>query len=94
MKIILQEKDDFIESLQSSAQIYSYSLSNENTRCKGSSGEIMGKTQENTGMAADESQRAEPYTLHRSWTSVISRIRCWSHSFKNTNVESYSEVTL
>ena len=79
--------------------------SNENTRCKSSSGEIMEKTRENTGMAADESQkhkmrwslkqgmRAKPYTLRRKWTSVISRIRSWSHSFKNTKVELYSEVT-
>ena len=27
-------------------------------------------------------------------TSVISRIRSWSHSFKNIKVELYSEVTL
>ena len=56
---------------QSSAQIYSYASSNENTRCKGSSGEIMRKSGENTVMAADESHQQkwgdrwskEPYTL-------------------------------
>ena len=37
--------------------IYSDASSNENSRCKGSSGEIMWKTRENTGMAADESQK-------------------------------------
>ena len=30
---------------------------NENNRCRGSSGKIMGKTREITGMAADESQK-------------------------------------
>ena len=38
-------------------QVYSIASSNENTRCKGSSGKRMGKTRENTGMAADESQQ-------------------------------------
>ena len=47
----------FIESLQSSAQTCSYASSNENTRCKGSSGKRIGKTRENTGMAADEGQK-------------------------------------
>ena len=37
--------------------IYSDASSNENSRFKGSSGEIVGKTLENTGMAADESQK-------------------------------------
>ena len=36
------------------SQIYSYASSNEHTRCKGSSGERMGKIVEITGMAADE----------------------------------------
>ena len=34
------------------------------------------------------------FILRRYWISDISRIRSWSHSFKNTKVESYSEVTL
>ena len=34
---------EFIKSLQSSAQIYSCASSNENTRCKGSAGKIIGK---------------------------------------------------
>ena len=52
-----RKRDEFIESLQFGAQIYSYASSNESSRCKGSSGERMGKTRENTGMAAAESQR-------------------------------------
>ena len=32
-----------------------YAASNENTRCKGSSGKRIGKTRENSSMAADES---------------------------------------
>ena len=64
------------------------------------------KTQENTSMAAGESQKqkkrwslkfgmmVEKFILHREWTSVISRIRSWSHSFKSTRVELYSEVIL
>ena len=37
------------------SQIHSYASSN--TRCKGSSGEIMGTSRENTGMSADESPK-------------------------------------
>ena len=37
-------------------KIYFYGSSNENTRCKGSSGQGMGKTQK-PGMTADESQK-------------------------------------
>ena len=37
---------------------------------------------------------AKPYTLRRWSTYVISRIRSWSHSFKNTKVELFTEVTL
>ena len=45
------------DSLQSRSQIYSCASSNEDTRCRGSSGDRMGKTREHTGMAADESQK-------------------------------------
>ena len=37
--------NEFIKSIQSSAQIYSFASSNEDTRCKGSSGQIMEKLQ-------------------------------------------------
>ena len=37
--------------------------------------------------------RAKPKTLRRWWTSVISRIRSWRHSFRNIKVELCSEVT-
>ena len=50
-----RKRHDFIKSLQFSAQIYSCASSNKNTRC--SSGKIMGKTLENTSMAAAESQK-------------------------------------
>ena len=43
MRITLQERYEFIKSLQSSAQIYSYASSNENSGCTGSSGERMEK---------------------------------------------------
>ena len=46
-----------MKSLQFGAQVYSYASSNENTRCESSSGWRIGKTRENTGMAADESQQ-------------------------------------
>ena len=41
----------------SCAQIYSYTSSNGNTRCKRSSGRRMRNTRENTGTGADESQK-------------------------------------
>ena len=43
MKITLQGRYEFIKSLQSGAQIYSYASRKENSRCKGCSGKIMGK---------------------------------------------------
>ena len=43
----------------SSAQIYSNASSNENTSSKGSSGQGMVNSRENTSMAADESQKQE-----------------------------------
>ena len=46
-----------IESLQSETQIYSCASNNENTRCKRSCKKREGKTQENTGMEPDESQK-------------------------------------
>ena len=54
-----RKRNEFIESLQYCAQINSSASSNENTRCKSRSGEIMGKTREHTGMTADESQIQE-----------------------------------
>ena len=57
MKIILQEKGWIHWVTAIWAQIYSYASSNDNTRCKGSTRERTGKTRENTGMAADESQK-------------------------------------
>ena len=51
------KRDEFSESLQSCSQIHSDASSNEHSGCKGSSGKIMGKTGENSGMAADESQK-------------------------------------
>ena len=51
-----RKRNEFIDSLQSCATKCSNASSNENTRCKSSSGERMGKTWENTGMAAHESQ--------------------------------------
>ena len=44
-------------SHNSFVQIYSYASSNENTRCKGQQLGNNGQTRENTGMAADESQK-------------------------------------
>ena len=43
MKIMLQEKNEFIESLQFCTQNYSCTSSNENTKCKSSGGQRMGK---------------------------------------------------
>ena len=68
MKIIVQE---FIEPLQSCAQICSYASSNETTRCYGSSGERMGKTRENTGKAADESQKQKRGDRKLHFTSLM-----------------------
>ena len=48
-----RKRDEFTESLQYVAQIYSYASSNENTRCKGRSGETL----EHTSMTADDSQK-------------------------------------
>ena len=53
---IAGKRYEFIKSLKFSAQIYFHASSNENTRYKGSRGKIIGKTRENTGMAAGESQ--------------------------------------
>ena len=41
-----------------------------------------------------QGMRAKKYILRHWWISVISRIRSWSRSTKNTKVESYFEVTL
>ena len=51
------KRDEFFDSLQSRSQIHSDASINENYRRKGGSGERMGKTGENPGMAADESQK-------------------------------------
>ena len=58
-KSYCRKRDEFNESLQFGPQIYFYASSNENIRCKGSSGESRGKTRENTSMAADEGQKQE-----------------------------------
>ena len=47
-----------------------------------------------TKMRCSLMQGGQKSIFRRWWISVISRIRSWSHSFKNTKVESYSEVTL
>ena len=58
MKITLQEKGRIhYKSLQSGAQIYSVASSNENTRCKDSSEQGMGKIGENFGVEPDKSQK-------------------------------------
>ena len=44
---------------KSGTQIYSHASSHENSRCKSTGGEIIRKTGENSGMAADESQKQE-----------------------------------
>ena len=66
----------------------------------------MGKTGENSGMAADESQkqergdrgskelRAEKFILRHRWICVILRIRSWSLNINSTKAGSYSEATL
>ena len=48
MKAHYRKRNEFIQSVQSSAQIYSYASSSENTECKGTRGK-MGKTREITG---------------------------------------------
>ena len=58
MKITSLQKNKFIEPLQAT-QVYSDASSTQNTGCKGRSGERMGKTGENPGMAADERQKQE-----------------------------------
>ena len=97
---------EFIESLQSCAQVYSDASSNKRTGCEGSSGEKMGKSKENTGMAADESPkqskklpkkqgiRATNLILRRSWISVTSRIQRQNRSIRSTKVELCSEAIL
>ena len=64
----------------------------------------MGKAGENSGMAADESQkqkkrwsmkqgrRAHKFISPHWWTSVIWRMPNWRESTRNTKVEFYSEV--
>ena len=51
MKIICRLRNEFIESLQNGAQIYSNASSSENTRCKVRSGERIENTRENTCMS-------------------------------------------
>ena len=65
-----------------------------------------GKTLENTGMAADESQKqkwgdrwSKEWRQNSSFCvsnkiSVILRIRSWNHNFRNTKFELFSEETL
>ena len=79
----------FTESLPLGTQVFSDVSSVKNTGCKGSTGKRMGKTWENTGMAADkqltksetrkkwsmkQGTRVEKFILHHWWISVISRI--------------------
>ena len=59
MKITLREKGMNLLSHYILVRDFSYATSNENTRCNGSSGKIIGKTREKTGKAADESEKRE-----------------------------------
>ena len=52
-------REEFYNSLQSCSQIHSEASSMTNSRCKGSSGERKGKTVENPGMSAGETQKQE-----------------------------------
>ena len=54
--LITAKRDEFYDSLQSCSQVHSNASSIEDSRRKGS-GERMGKTGENSGMSADESQK-------------------------------------
>ena len=56
---ITAKRDEFYDSSQSCSQIHSDASSIENSRCKGSNEETTGKTEENSGMAADEGQKQE-----------------------------------
>ena len=54
---ITAKRDEFYNSLKSCSQIHSDASSIINSRCRGGSGERMGKTGENPSMAADKSQK-------------------------------------
>ena len=76
-----------------------------NSGCKGSSGKRMGKTGENSGIAADDSQKQErDDRWSKEWgkrgsfrviDGLMSLEKCWigDKAPKNTKVELYSEVT-
>ena len=52
------------------------------------------KSETKKGWSMKQGKKEKRYTLRRWWTSVISRIRSWNQSFRNTKAELYSEVTL
>ena len=85
-----------MESPQFCAQENSCASSNESTRCKGSSGEIMWKNWKRyrhgswrksetiTRWSMKQGMRAGKVILRHWWIFVISRIRSWRRNFKNT----------
>ena len=101
------KRDEFTKSLQFGAQIHSYASNKWKYQMQRLQWKKNGKhwkryqhgnwrkSETKMRWVPKQGIKAEPYTLHRWWTSVISRIRSWSHSFENnTKAESYSEVTM
>ena len=90
------KRDEFCDSLQSCSQIHSDASSVKNSRCKGSSGEIMGKnwrkSQHGSWRKSETRKRwsmkqrlwAEKFISRHWWICVISRIRSWKLSIKST----------
>ena len=105
MKTILQEKVRIHYSITIWFTNLSYAPSHENSRSRSSSGQGMGKIRKfrrgtwqkskvRKRWSMKRGRRALQFILHHFWTYVISRIRSWSHSTKNTKVELYSEAVL
>ena len=86
--------NEFCNSSQSCAQIHSDASSNENSRCKGSSGNGKNwrtyrhgswrRSETKVRWSLKQGKNAEQCILRHWWISVISRIRSWNHNFKNT----------
>ena len=99
------KRGEFTKSLQIGTQVYSDASSIQNTGCLGRSGkneknwrqflhDSWWKSETRKKWSRKQGIREEKFILRHWWIFVILRIRSWNRNFKNTKVESYSEVTL
>ena len=91
------KRDEFCDSVQSSAQIHSYASSSENSDAKAAVVIWHGswrKSETRKRWSMKQGIREEKFISRYWWISVISRNRSWNLSIKSTKAGSCSEVTL